>query len=1337
MRVKAFLLIIFLAFGAQLRAQEVRGVINGTAADAQGAPMSGVKIHVKNVDTGVAYDSATNEVGYYEVPFLMPGNYTVVATNPGFNTLERSAIVTPQAEVTVNFKMTIGAASTTITVSGASPLLNVTDADFGTPISEALVQDVGASIYRNVGNYPRFAPGVTGQSLGTYTSTNSTSVLINGGGGGLNIGANSASGTQGGANEWIVDGVPDTLPTNTGLVTVMPTVENVQDMRVDTTMIDASLGHSTGGAIIVSTRSGTNDLHGTGYAFGRWTGLFANVWQNDRNHIGRTPENYKLWGYFLGGPVDIPHIYDGKNKTFWTSTYESDLDLRPNPESFRIPTPAEAAGVFDANGLNYGVVNGVVTTCSTPNFTTCIPAQNTRDQNGSHITLYNPYSTVVTGGSFTSRQQFQCVTGTFTPMPVNANGTQNAGTPCNIIPPALMNPTGQAVLNYIEAQAAAHTTWSCGTGNTGTPCSATNPTVVDQIGVANVNADGNVATYQVGQSDLSERVDHAISDKQHFFAEYSRLTRNQHAPPIIFGAQQYNGSGSNLDTFLQNRQAVTLGDSYAFSPTFIMSLGFGFLRYNDHDTYGSFGSAPPSDWNLPSILAQNQYIAGMPNFAVTNDGSGEMGVSIGARANLIVNNGWATFVTFTKVSGDHTFKFGLDYRIQQFNSASQAVQAAGQFNSGGSLLQANPTLNSSSQTTGSGVAEMLMGLADSGSLTKAAPQALTNQYVAGFFQDTWKVNRKLSLTLGLRYDLETPYFERHNYALFGFNPAGALPIANVNTGNVVVAPANTFGNAFGCASLTSCSPSLAGGLIFAGGGYTPRSEGSIDYHNFGPRFGFAYNPFSRTVIRGGYALFYSPMSDILSDLGLPSGSTFSPNTLYNAISNFVPNGYTSTSTVTNGTSLMVPSSFVSLSNPFPSGLTPIAGSTPGPIALLGTSPNFLYQGRVSPYNQQWTLGIQQELSPNTLLDIAYVGMLSVKELESFNLDDLALPFNVQANTQSVKNPFLTATCTGSAPHGFCGTFGGTNPFPATTGLGSNATVPYSSLLTAFPQFSSLTEDGFNSGVTEYDALQTLFQKRFSHGLSTLASFALQKSMHNNVESLVNQGYLHNFVDPAIAMGATETVNTPQGPLTFTNNSGANFPGWTVNWRSIGAYDQPKVFNGSIIYDVPFTWGGSGVAGGILRGLFGGWEITNNLSWQSGLPVSVTGTNGRPIVVGDPRTYGPINQRLGLTINGVAYPPYWNPAAFKQLSSQYFPWISPTAPYQSNIRAPGLDILNTAILKTFDIKEKVHIQLRGEAYNTFNHPFYGTPNSNTSSSSFGQITSASLARECQVGMKVSF
>ncbi len=185
----------------------------------------------------------------------------------------------------------------------------------------------------------------------------------------------------------------------------------------------------------------------------------------------------------------------------------------------------------------------------------------------------------------------------------------------------------------------------------------------------------------------------------------------------------------------------------------------------------------------------------------------------------------------------------------------------------------------------------------------------------------------------------------------------------------------------------------------------------------------------------------------------------------------------------------------------------------------------------------------------------------------------------------------------------------------------------------------------------------------------------------------------------------------------------------------------------MIYTVPKVFRGPGFSRTLLRTALSGWEISNTFDLESGLPLSITGTNGRPIVQGNPSTSGPIRQRLGDVkgSNGNPTNPYFNPSAFIQIPSQYYSitsltpgGVSPAPPYRGDIRAPYGDYLNTALMKNFKVHDRFNLQFRGEAFNTTNHPTYGTPSLNSSVlGSFGVITGASNNRQMQVGVKASF
>lgn len=1163
---------------AAARAQDARGAINGTVTDQSGGVVPGVTIRVVNADTGVSVETTTNAYGAYNVPFLLPGSYSVSAELEGFKRATRSGLrVDVGAHAGADFSLELGSALEAVTVSAAPPL-EATSADLGQVVPKAYITDVGTSIFRNAANFVRLAPGVTGQSQGTYTSDNQTAVSINGGG---NV--------QGG-NEWILDGVPDTVPLSTGSVVVVPPVDAIEEMKVHTTMFDAAYGHSMGGAVTIVTKSGTNALRGDTFAFTRPTALAANTWANNRNHLAKPAVDYWIGGAGAGGPLVVPAAYNGRGRTFWFAAYEGDRDVRDLFQSTRVPTAAEAAGDFSR----------------------------TLSLSGTPLVLYNPFSTVLSStGTFASRSPFMC--NGIVPVTPNADGSQTGGTPCAIIPRSLINPIGAAVLATLVQE-------SGGPNIAGAR---------NQLGVDNWTAD---KTYTVAQKNLNLRVDHVISPKQSVFARFSRVTRNQVPEVLIAGAQQYNGSGANIDTFLQYRTAAMMTETYAFSPELLGSFAYGFSRRENVDTFGSYGDAAPAAWQLPSVLTQNQFITGMPNFALA---AADTGVSLGSRANLLSNNSHSLMTTFTRAHGRHSVKFGSDLRLEQYVTATQGVAAAGQFNFSALFTNADPLIASSSQTSGSSAASLLLGLADSGSLARTAPLSLRHTYLGLFAQDSWRRDR-FTLNLGLRYEVETPYTERDDHVAFGFNPTATLPLP---------VPGRT----------------LAGGLEFAGVDGRPRREGRIDPNNFGPRVGATYRLNEKTVVRGGYGLFFAPMVDLISNLG--GVATFSSSTPYIGTTN---------ASATPATTI---------ANPFPNGIVQPLGSTPGLLAQVGNALSFVNPDRVAPYTNQWQVSVQRELPASTIVELAYVGMLSRKELESYNLNDIPAEANIASGTTQMPNPFFGI-------------------FPATSTLGASRTIAARSLQVAFPQFTTLTEDGLNVGESNYQAMSVRVEKRLSRGLSAIGSYSFSHLEHNNVTSFVNSAYFHND---------------------------------TVNYRGIASLDQPHLFRLAVTYALPSMFEGAGAGTRVLRAAIGGWAITNYLTMESGLPLNITGTNGRPIITGDPNKSGPVNERLGdVVVNGAPQNTYFNTSVFQQLPSQFYPGnISPTPPFSDGLRAPRLAALNTSVLKTI-ATGRIRTELRLEAYNVTNRPFFNAPGTNSAApGSFGVITGASNARQVQVGVKVKF
>ncbi len=234
-------------------------------------------------------------------------------------------------------------------------------------------------------------------------------------------------------------------PHNGGGVVYVPSIDAVEEIKVHTTMFDAQYGHSNGGAINITTRGGTNDLHGTAYLFKQWAALNANSWTNNRRGLPKAGTNYRQYGYLVGGPVFIPKLYDGRNRTFFSTTLELDRDPRELTRQARVPTELERQGDFSE----------------------------TLNRRGGPLSIYDPATTVVTGGRAT-------------PEPF-VNGR---------IPPSKLSPTGVAWLSLFPKP---------------------NLPVRPQLELFNWVGSG---IYSVEQKQVSVRLDHNMSSRQRLFGRF-------------------------------------------------------------------------------------------------------------------------------------------------------------------------------------------------------------------------------------------------------------------------------------------------------------------------------------------------------------------------------------------------------------------------------------------------------------------------------------------------------------------------------------------------------------------------------------------------------------------------------------------------------------------------------------------------------------------------------------------------------------------------------------------------------------------------------------------------
>jgi hypothetical protein len=658
-------LLLFILWPGLSSAQEYRGTILGRVSDPSGAVVAGASVTVRNLATNAISKVSTNEAGNYQIPFLLPGNYAVTVELSGFKKLERENVrVSTNEQVTLDFTLELGATSESIKVTGSAPLLTTANADLGHVIDNRYINMVSVSLSRNILNLKNLAPGVTGET-GTYTSSAQANFSIAGGGSGR------------GRNEIIVDGMPNT--TAGGTIGFVPSIDSVEEVKVHTTMFDAAYGHSNAGAISITTRGGTNDLHGAAYLVKRFQSLYANSWNNNRLGLPRPPVEYQQWGYTVGGPVWIPKLYNGRNRTFFSTSLERDHDPRELTRQARVPTDLEKQGDFSR----------------------------TINRLGGPFAIYDPATTVVSGNTAT-RQPF-------------------AGAR---IPASRISPIGAAVLSKLPAPNSGSST---------------------QLAAFNWALS---KTYAVDQKQVGARIDHVVSDKQRLFGRIGFLDRLQNAEDLFYGATSYPGSGgTDLGSLFRRRINLSLDDTYIMSPSLVGSVRLGVLSYSSKTTVGAPG-ADPADLKLPDVIVANQAVRGWSNFDM-----GENLPAIGASQSFSREMVYSVLTTWTKLSGRHSTKFGADYRLARNSNVSPGSNAVGSFVTGPTFTQSDPFNRNAANTSGSGMASILLGLADSGSFGYSSPTSIQNHYL-GLFVQKWQFSVQQELPSNIL--VEVAYMGMHS-----------------------------------------------------------------------------------------------------------------------------------------------------------------------------------------------------------------------------------------------------------------------------------------------------------------------------------------------------------------------------------------------------------------------------------------------------------------------------------------------------------------------------------------------------------------------------------------------
>lgn len=953
--------------------QETRGTIVGRIVDSSGAAMPNAEVQVTNKAMGTTVTQTTNQEGIYSAPLLLPGVYKITVTSSGFKTFIQDNVELRVADrIEVNGTLEVGTAEQSVTVEANAGLLGTESASMGSVITSKQITDLPLS-YGNP-----FA--LIGVSSGTgfvgnprldrpFEPSHIANFTING--------------TRGDRSDITLDGAPATATANAGevIASYVPPTDILAEFKVQTALFDAAMGNTEGGVTNLSIKSGTNSYHGTGY----YTNTRKSFWANDffNNSLGKERPDFKFdrWGGSIGGPLSIPKIYDGKNRTFFMFGYEGIQDSRPRYDAStpQVPTPAMKNGDFSSL-LSPNVVGG--------------------DKCGAYncYQIFNPYTRRAVGSRFVQD-----------PFPNNQ------------IPSSLFNPVGKAILDQYYAN----------------PTSPGNP-------------DGTNNLLRPELSELTKfynnytiRVDHNISDKQRLYGRYSTYTRHSN----------YNNYFDNIATgnqFLFESYNGVIDDTYVLNPTTVLDFRYGYNRF----IRGSDGNPGASGFDLTSLgfpAAYNNLIPASIRRFPRIDLSGYIGTGFTGEYRPVDTHSFTA--TMTKTHGTHSLRAGMDFRSYRENDGFFSNDQTGRFVFDTSYTK-GPQDNSPAapNSLGQSVAALLLGIPSTSSyVARTADYAEQSMTWGIYFQDDWKVNSRLTLNLGLRYEFETPLKERYDRSVRDFDPSASQPFASAvvakYAANPVAGPAGQFG--------------VNGGLVYANG----QSLYNTPKKNFMPRFGLAYQLDAKTVFRGGFGMYNGFLGERRGDV-IQTG--FSRSTTFN------PLGADNTTIVR------------TLSNPFPDGILEPVGSGQGAQTNIGQNISFFNQNPKTPTNYRWQIGFQRQFPGSTVAEVAYVGNKGVRVEMTRNINALPLQYLSTSPTRdNANNSYVTAAVA--------------NPFYGVTmpvGTPSNFTaqnISRQQLLLPFPQFGVINTTT-NEGSTWYHGLQLRLEKRFSQGLTLVGNYTWSKTM---------------------------------------------------------------------------------------------------------------------------------------------------------------------------------------------------------------------------------------------------
>ena len=1188
MRFSFVLALLLTVSGAALGQAGATGSILGTVTDSTGAVIPNVKITITNQATNVPFRTATSSSGDYSVPSLNPGTYSVSAQSPGFQkSVTNGVILTVDQKARINISLKPGEVTQATEVMAQAVSLD-TDT---TALSQLMSQNQVQQLPLNGRNFMQLllvgAGAVTvGGEQGTMRQGEGNAVSINGG--------------RPEGNNYTLDGL---INTDQALVTpaVILSQDAIQEFKVESGTYSAEYGFSASQINIVS-KSGSNTLHGALFEYNRNDAFDAKPFPTAADYQANTPTanpvlRQNQFGFVADGPVYLPKIYDGHNKTFWMANYEGWRINNGIRETEMVPNPAVLTGNF----------NGELTSGGTP-----LPAYGTAACTALlHINQNCMPVDPTTGQPFTNNQI----------------------------------PSGE-ITNHLAQVALKYGYWQ-------------SPTLANQP-EGHINYIRNVGL-RLTTNQQTYRLDQTLGRFGSIFGRGTYSTYQNSS--LNTGSLSYG-----LLTQYEKQKNWEVSHTISFGAANVNNFRFGYL-----DAQAPQGAPAPSS-DAVAMLAQTGVFT---HFGALQESWPSLALSqyttTGGPVNAYTgsdNPAWEFADSFSTVHGRHTISVGFDYRHwhlirnldDDFHGDWSFSAATILSNSNGcpnAPVSVSGGASSSLCGTGNAIADMLLGYYAGAAGFMPGPLSPTTQagnpqdhifgYFAPYVQDDWKVTQKLTMNVGLRWDYRAAAYEAQNHFFWldTQNTEGGLCFADPKLKTDGVAPG-----------------------VGVNGGPILRYCGSVPHPGqktpFAPRFGLNYRLTDKTVIRGGYGIFF----DSYEGREIDDSADIYP---YSIRLSETP---TQVASLPKFGNQMFPS-FTTL--------TPFPQSTLSFIAVIES------ENPIDPYVQSWTGSVERALTPNTTLEVNYIGTHAVHLLDRHNI---AQPYQISAAN--------LAACQA-------------NPNDVTHNCPTSTRLPY-------PNFTGFYIDSDFHGYSHYNAMNVNFQHRAGN-LAVTAIYTWANSKD----------------DKSAAAGVGATGAGYQG---FMNNHAPQLDygpsDFSVSQRFVSSY----------VYPLPVGRGKKflGNVGRAADLVVGGWQLAGITTFQSGFPFSITANDAAGL---DDTQFQRANYTTGCNYrSGLTQ-------RFQRLNMSCFTQPGPgtfgNTP-RNSLRQPGLNNWDMGLTKDFHITERAAFSMRFDTFNTFNHHQYvvnvgglatggaggGSSIQNSVSNQLkGLITSAGPSRIVQLSGKLTF